>query len=367
MSPKPGVHPLIDAGLDSAIATLVAFGHTRYCSLHWRIVGAGCGNGFRSRGWFSTTINASEYDAMKYSFVLIVVIYAGSFAYLYVQRRDHLPFHKYLSNHALFFAPLNFIFTYFAAGPKCAVFGTKSVPGLDKIRAHYPVIREEAKALLDADVFNRPPSVDQPGYNTFEKGGWRLYSLKWYTKECHRTAVEMCPRTCAVLDTIPAVRSAMFTVLPPGARLGRHQDPVASSLRYHLGLLTPNSSKCALTLDGIEYPWFDGEELLFDQTYLHSAVNDTDTVRIILFCDVEKTQLWRSIKPLADAVDYGLVAKLTGANDQGKLSWLSWAYVPIYKIRSYVKEKIKPRSKLAYNIIKFGTIGSGLFLVYLLV
>lgn len=159
----------------------------------------------------------------------------------------------------------------------------------------------------------------------------------------------------------------MFTVLPPGGRLGRHHDPIASSLRYHLGLLTPNSDKCALTLDGVKYPWLDGEELLFDQTYLHSAENQTDTIRVILFCDVEKSQLMGVIKWLADAVNYGLVAKFTGANDEGKLSWISRAYKPIYKIRSYVKEKIKPKSIVAYNIIKYGSIALLLFLLYVLI
>jgi beta-hydroxylase len=119
-----------------------------------------------------------------------------------------------------------------------------------------------------------------------------------------------------------------------------------------------------LTLNGVEYPWLDGEELLFDQTYLHSAVNHTHTPRVILFCDVEKTQLRWPFKLLAEAVNNVLVARATGASDKGNLSWLSWAYRPIYKIRSYVKEKIRPRSMLAYNIIKFGTIASLLFLLY---
>jgi beta-hydroxylase len=295
-----------------------------------------------------------------------VIIYIGSFAYLYLRCKDRLPFHKYLSNHVLLFAPLNFLFTFFTIGRQGAVFAANTVPGLDKIRASYPVIRSEAKVLLDTGVFQRPPAVDEPGYNTFEKGGWRLYPLKWYTKECGKSAVQACPKTCGILDSIPAVRSAMFTVLPPGARLGRHHDPIASSLRYHLGLLTPNSEKCALTLDGTDYPWRDGEELLFDQTYLHSAINRTDIVRVILFCDVEKTQLIAGVKGFAEAVNRALVAKLTGANDQGKLSWLSWAYKPIYKIRSYVKEKVKPRSLLAYNLIKFGTIALLLYLLYLL-
>ena len=301
---------------------------------------------------------------VSYPFAAIVVIYAGSFAYLYRRCSDHLPLKKYLSNHALLLAPLNFLFTYFIVGKQSPILDPRIVPGLDKIKENYPVIRSEAKALLDTGVFQRRPAADEPGYNTFEKGGWRLYPLKWYAKECRHTAKEMCPRTCAIMDSVPTIRAAMFTVLPPGARLGRHHDPIASSLRYHLGLVTPNSEKCALTLDGIQYPWRDGEELLFDQTYLHSAVNQTETPRVILFCDVEKTPLVGPVKRFADAVNYTLVAKFTGTNDQGKLSWVSRAYRPIYRVRSFVKEQIKPRSIVAYNIIKFGSIAAVLFGLY---
>ena len=59
-----------------------------------------------------------------------------------------------------------------------------------------------------------------------------------------------------------------------------------------------------------------------------------------------------------------MVAKFTGAHDGGELSWISWAYKPIYRLRSYVKENIKPRSLLAYNIIKYGSIVLVLVLLY---
>lgn len=298
--------------------------------------------------------------------VIIAVVYVGAFSCLYLRCRDHLPLHKYLSNHVLLLAPLNFLLTFGQKGWPKAVFETNTVPGLDKLKASYPVIRREAKALLDAGVFQRPPSTDEPGYNSFEKGGWRAHPLKWYTERCNSAALKMCPETSAIVDSIPAVRAAMFTVLPPGAHLGRHHDPVASSLRYHLGLLTPNSDQCSMTLDGVPYSWRDGEDLLFDQTCLHSIVNKTDVVRVVLFCDVEKTQLRGIIKPFAEAINYYLVAKFSGEHEKSQLSWVSRAYKPIYQVRAYVKEKIKPRSLLAYNIIKFGTIAVALSAVYLL-
>jgi beta-hydroxylase len=293
---------------------------------------------------------------MKWEFAAVLGVYGATFAYAYSRYTDRLEFHRYLANHVMLFAPLNFLFTFFTRGKQSSTYPARIVPGLDQLKAAYPIIREEARALRDAGVFNRAPAKDEPGYNTFEKGGWRLYRLKWYSRECDASAKAACPQTCAIVDSIPSVRSALFTVLPPGARLGQHHDPVASSLRYHLGLLTPNSEKCALTLDGVPHVWRDGEELLFDPTYLHSAINETDVVRIILFCDVEKTQLWRPIKPLADALDFGVVSKFTGADAQGKISWISAAYKPIYKLRAYIKQNVKKRNRTAYNIIKYGAI-----------
>ena len=80
----------------------------------------------------------------------------------------------------------------------------------------------------------------------------------------------------------------MFTVLPAGGQLTRHLDPIACSLRYHLGLDTPNSDDCFINIDETPYSWRDGKALLFDETYPHYARNDSDHCRLILMCDVER-------------------------------------------------------------------------------
>ena len=80
----------------------------------------------------------------------------------------------------------------------------------------------------------------------------------------------------------------MFALLPPGGKLNPHRDPFAGSLRYHLGLVTPNSDDCRIFVDGEEYAWRDGEDVLFDETFVHWAENRTDQTRVILFCDVER-------------------------------------------------------------------------------
>jgi aspartyl/asparaginyl beta-hydroxylase (cupin superfamily) len=50
----------------------------------------------------------------------------------------------------------------------------------------------------------------------------------------------------------------MFTELPSGSYLGKHRDPYAGSVRYHLGLVTPNSDDCFIEVDQERYSWRDG-------------------------------------------------------------------------------------------------------------
>jgi beta-hydroxylase len=81
---------------------------------------------------------------------------------------------------------------------------------------------------------------------------------------------------------------ALFAVLNSGKSLARHHDPFALSVRYSLGLATPNDDKCGLVVNGEHYTWRDGDSIIFDQTYLHSAYNHTDQPRIILMTDIDR-------------------------------------------------------------------------------
>ena len=47
----------------------------------------------------------------------------------------------------------------------------------------------------------------------------------------------------------------MFAELPPDGQLNPHRDPFAGSLRYHLGLSTPNDDGCHIIVDGEPYSW----------------------------------------------------------------------------------------------------------------
>src|SRR5690606_17793858 len=106
----------------------------------------------------------------------------------------------------------------------------------------------------------------------------------------------LAPKTLELINQIPGMNLALFAVLMPGKKLGQHHDPFAYTLRYSLGLSTPNSERCGLTIDDKEYVWRDGDGVVFDETYLHAAYNETDRPRVILMTDIDRPMRWRWVQ-----------------------------------------------------------------------
>ncbi len=225
----------------------------------------------------------------------ILVFILGSLTYAYrfrgLARFENLS--EYLRKGWPIFTPLNcllYIFTMPRA--RHAIMKPADFKELDGIRENWSVIREEVMGIYEKGYFNQTSKPDSQayfdiGFRTFYKYGWSKFYLKWYGYT-HHSALQFCPKTVEILKKHPTVNGAMFSLLPVGSQLTRHLDPVACSLRYHLGLYTPNDNSCFINIDGTDYSWRDGEVLIFDETYLHYAKNNANTHRLILMCDIDR-------------------------------------------------------------------------------
>lgn len=234
----------------------------------------------------------SAYSIALACFVLFPV---ASLMYVYRfrgQQRFTGPV-EYLRKGWPIFAPLNVLLYGFSQRKaKSPILDLADYPELSVLQENWKTIQEEVLALHKNGYFDSTTDVNNQsyydvGFRTFYKYGWSKFYCKWYGT-VHNSALQHCPKTVALLEDIDSVNGAMFTLLPPGSKLTRHLDPIACSLRYHLGLSTPNDDQCYISIDGNVHSWRDGEPLLFDETYLHFAHNDTETPRFILMCDVER-------------------------------------------------------------------------------
>jgi beta-hydroxylase len=225
-------------------------------------------------------------ELLSLKFILVYVL-VGSAAFVHFRGQVRHRFLRQLTDHSTFIAPYNALIYLFSGVPNRPILERRDFPELDLLRDNWQVIRDEARALYEAGHIRAADGRNDLAFNSFFKRGWTRFYLKWYN-EGYPSAEKLCPRTVELVRQVPGIHAAMFAVLPPRGRLGAHRDPFGGSLRYHLGLITPNSDDCRIYVDGERYAWRDGEDLLFDETFIHRVENDTNQFRVILFCDVER-------------------------------------------------------------------------------
>jgi beta-hydroxylase len=210
-----------------------------------------------------------------------------SATYVHFRGRVRLRFRRQLTDHSTFTAPYNSLVYLFSRIPNRPFLDARDFPELGALADNWRDFREEGLALVDQGRVSVATGPNDVGFHTFFRRGWKRFYLKWYGDPLP-SAVALCPRSVALLAAIPQVKGAMFALLPAGGKLGRHRDPFAGCLRYHLGLSTPNDDDCWIEVDGVRRSWRDGRALVFDETYVHEAYNGCDTPRLILFCDIER-------------------------------------------------------------------------------
>jgi beta-hydroxylase len=296
----------------------------------------------------------------------ILSIFLLCAAYTHWRGKVRHSFFRQLSDHSTLMSPINGFVYMFSSVPSSPYLPATFFPELAPIKANWRVIRAEALGLHEASKIQAAAKYNDIGFNSFFRRGWRRFYLKWYDRP-HQSAAALCPHTLEILQNIPSVKAAMFAMLPPGGTLTLHRDPYAGSLRYHLGLDTPNDDGCAIIVDGERYSWRDGEEVVFDETYLHWAENKTNKDRIILFCDIERPMRFRWAQAVNHAMGVFLMRAATSPNEAGdRTGGLNRAFKYLYQIR-LVGKRLKSWNRTVYYIVKwllFGGIAVALFWRY---
>ena len=100
---------------------------------------------------------------------------------------------------------------------------------------------------------------------------------------------ERCPETVRVLEQLPELQNAWFSILAPRYHIPPHKGPTRAVVRCHLALQVPQDApNCWIRVDEEVRTWESGKCMVFDDTYEHEVRNDTDEVRVVLFVDVTR-------------------------------------------------------------------------------
>jgi len=172
-------------------------------------------------------------------------------------------------------------------------FAESQVPGISVLRANWEVIAEEARAVM-ADRSAIPPLAEiSPDHRHIaQNSAWKSFFFEGYGyKSLHNRA--RCPRTAALIDQVPDVVVAFFSIFEPGTHVRAHYGVTKAMLNVHLGVMVPKGpERCEIRVRDQLRSWRAGEFLIFDETFNHEAWNETGEPRLVLFLQVLRPMRW---------------------------------------------------------------------------
>jgi beta-hydroxylase len=173
--------------------------------------------------------------------------------------------------------------------PTTPVLSTDAFGWVPQLEGAWRDIRAELDHLLEhpEDI----PAFHQlsPDQKRISKGdNWKTFGFYVYGKRVDDNCA-VCPRTAAALAAIPGMRTAMFSILKPRYHITPHRGPTRAVIRAHLGLKVPADwQRVWIRVDKEILHWHEGKVVLFDDTYEHEVLNDTDETRAVLFIDIDR-------------------------------------------------------------------------------
>ena len=169
------------------------------------------------------------------------------------------------------------------------VFDPELFPFLRELEASWTKIRSELDQILTARD-HLPPfqtiSTDQKKIAVDDR--WKTYILFGFKYKSDRNCAR-CPETTRLLERIPNLHTAMFSILAPGYHIPPHRGVTKGLVRVHLGLKVPRDAvDVRMRVGNHICRWSEGKCLVFDDTFDHEVWNDSDEERVVLLLDFER-------------------------------------------------------------------------------
>ncbi len=168
-----------------------------------------------------------------------------------------------------------------------AIFDRRDFPWAAELEANWWAIRKELEEVLkERDRLPNFQEVSRDQASLTQDDHWKTFFLYGYGYKVDNNCAR-CPVTTRLIETVPGMQTAFFSILSPGKHIPAHRGPYKGVVRYHLGLIVPEPrSACRIRVGEKIASWEEGKSLIFDDTYQHEVWNDTEGMRVVLFMDV---------------------------------------------------------------------------------
>ena len=202
-------------------------------------------------------------------------------------------------------------------------FDRHEFPWLEAVEAATAAIRDEFLEVLRSEegfapYIAYPPDVPHNQWAELNNSPrWSAFHLYKMGSRVEENAAR-CPRTMAVLETVPLpiqpgrTPAAMYSLLKPRTRIPPHTGVTNVRLVTHLPLIVPEG--CGFRVGNETRRWEPGRAWVFDDTIEHEAWNDSDALRVVFIFDIWHPHLSAAERSLITTLTEGLNAFSGGSS-----------------------------------------------------
>ena len=159
-------------------------------------------------------------------------------------------------------------------------------PKLNLIKQYYKKIKSEVLNI------NSSTWSDWPEKYLYNSGDWKIFPFFAFNNYIYRNC-KKCPYIYNFIKKIPNLKVALLSKLSPHTKLRSHNGWAFYSnyiLRCHYGIIVPKN--CYLVVEdenGKSKKYHKNNEwIIFDDSKMHYAVNESNEERIVLIIDVKR-------------------------------------------------------------------------------
>ena len=168
-----------------------------------------------------------------------------------------------------------------------AVFDNEKFAWTELLENNWQQIRNELLPLLSKrDALPSLQEIQQEQKVLNQDDNWKTFFLFGFGIKASLNC-SICPFTTSILESIPGMKTAFFSVLSPRKHIPAHKGIYKGLVRSHLALQVPgNPGDCVMRIEDQQIFWEEGKVIVFDDTREHEVWNNTDEVRVVLLLDV---------------------------------------------------------------------------------
>lgn len=168
-------------------------------------------------------------------------------------------------------------------------FSNEQFPWSYELEANWQTIRRELDQVMPyAEALPNFQDISPRQGRIADDDRWKTFFFTAFGYKSQKNC-ERCPETAKLLEKIPGLKVAFFSILAPGKHIPRHRGKHKGIIRCHLALKVPQPKEaCYIQVADQTAYWEEGKTLFFDDTFPHEVWNNTDEYRVVLFLDIAR-------------------------------------------------------------------------------